>query len=962
MALVNDVVTRLYLNGAWRDISTHVRAEDGITYKRGRQSEDDTTPPQECSLVLDNSAAKGNGSYVERNPLGQWYGYLKRFTPAEVKLRLARDTMSSAVSSGWGTTEADAAGAHQVLTWTNADGVASDFNKASGKATHLISTANSNRYSYLAAFSQRDLDMAITFSLGFTNVTGGVIGADFLLRAQSLGKYYATRFLIQTNESITIDIVDASGVSLTSGPLTVPGLTHSSSQALRLRMQCEGQTVRCKIWAASGSEPFDWHKTFTDEGDDASTVDLRDAAGFVGIRSIVGSGNTNVPVTLSYDDFEVCSMIAAGEVVSWPQSRDETGRDQTVRITIGGPKRRLTVSKTLARSALYNYFMVDAPTGGGPQPHAYFPLEDGAQAAAESVLEATGGLSDLDFVPSHLSPTVSKVTWGGDTTRPGAKQAATVTGGGHLIAELSPPTGETRWGAIWQYKPNYNDGAHAVLGTLAAPNAPIYLTLDIVADTTVLKFRLDGGGATVPDILTHDFGTKEEVEQWHTIQIEAAQSGADVTFVLTVDGEDVDNHTQAGFTLRGLHTVELSSTVGASGNTGIGHLVVYGTDIANVNSAEVDLAARGNPGELPVYRAKRIAEEYGYEYDWIGTGGVLGTPSGGSPAVGDGKPMGAQRVVNLRDLLDDAEQVDGGLLYEQRSISGFQFRTLQSMFSRSSRLTLDMGTSKHLSPPLIPTSDDRNVTNQFTARRADGGEYMHSLDSGAMSTLAPDEGGIGLMDGSDTYNVENDTALPDMASYQVARGTIDQERYPAVTVELHRSAVYNTSGLVAKLRDLDVGDQITLSGMESNGIYDDRDVIVLGYTGQLDRFRHTLKLVTTPAELLRVWTPGSTTSSASEFARADSDHTTIDEDLTTTETDVTIRVATDKAFWVNSVSHPNNFPFSVMCGGEEMTVTAGTAPAGQNQTWTVTRSVNGVVKTHSTGAKISLARPNYLGL
>jgi len=962
MAHVNDIVTRLYLDGVWRDVSTHVRAEDGISYQRGRQGEDNTTPPQECSLVLDNSASKGDGDYTERNPLGQWYGHLKRFTPAEVAIRTVKDTCTATASSSWGTTDTHADGAWDVLTWTNTGGSAGDFNKAAGKATHLIGAANSNRFSHLANLSQRDVNFAVTFSLSFSNVTGGVVGTDYLMRGQSLGSYYAARVLIQTDESVEINIVDAAGTSLIGGPEVVAGLTHSSSQPLRMRMQCEGQTVRAKIWNANSDEPFDWDVSFTDEGDNATTLALRDAAGFVGIRSIVGAGNTNVPVTLSYDDIEVSSMITTGEVASWPQNRDETGNDQTVRITIGGPKRRLTAAKTLARSALYQFFLVNALGGFKPTPHAYFPLEDDTQTATDFIAEATGGLSRLKFVPSSVSSTVSKVTWGGDTTRPGARKAATLTGGGHLIATLSPPTGESTWGATWQAKFNYSDGAHAVLGTLPTPDAPIYLTLDIAADTTTLEFRLDGGGATVPSMLVHDFGTKEEVEEWHTIQVDASQNGADVDFFLTVDGEVTDSHTQAGFTLRGLYTVQLSSTVNASGATGFSHLAVYGSDITTLDSFGVDLAGRGNPGENPVYRAKRVAQEYGFEFDWIGYGGVTGVPDVLGPGEGDGRTMGAQRVVNVIDLLNDAEQVDGGLLYEQRSVAGFEFRTLRSMFSRSSWLTLDMGTSKHLSPPLVPTSDDRNITNRYTARRADGGEYVYTLEAGPMSTLSPDEGGIGLMDSGDSFNLESETSLPDTASYQVARGTIDQERYPAVTVELHRPAVYNTAGLVAKVRDLNVGDQVTLAGMASNGIYDDRDVLVLGYTGQLDRFRHTLKLVTTPAELLRVWTPGSTTSSASEFARGDSDYTTIDEDLTLTETDVTIEVESNRAFWVNSTSHPNNFPFDVMCGGERMTVTAGTAPSGQNQTWTVTRSVNGVEKTHTAGAKITLAEPNYMGL
>lgn len=959
MSLANDIRLRLYLNGAWRDVSGHIRAQGGVSYKRGRQGADDVTPPAECTVTLDNGPGKGDGDYTEQNPLGQWYGHLKRFTPAELFIRTVLDTATTNAASSWGSTDTHAHGAWDVLSWTNTGGAASDYNKAGGKATHLISTAFQNRFSHLAGFSGRDVDFAITLSLGFSNVTGGAVGVDYLLRGQSLGEYYAARVLIQTNESITIDIVDAFGASLTSGPLTVPGLTHTSSQPLRMRIQAEGQTVRAKIWPATGVEPYDWHKEFTDEGNDATTLNLRDAAGFIGIRSIVDTGNTNVPVTLSYDDIEINQMIAAGEVSSWPQSRDETGRDQTVQIVIGGPKRRLVVAKTLARSALYNQFKINALGGALPTPHAYFPLEDGAQTATDKILEAMGGRSSMKFLASNLSSEVSKVTWANERTRPGAAQAVSLTGGGHLIVDLSPPTQEDWWGAVWQMKPNYSDGFISIFGTLAAPNAPIYFTCDIAPDTTQFEIRIDGGGVTVPSALTHDFGSKEEVEKWHTMHFEALQNGADVQLFLFVDGVFADDHTESGFTLRALNTVQLSSTTDASGDTSFSHLVIYGQDITSVVIGDVDLAARGNPGELPVFRARRIAQEYGFRYAWIGTGGITGTP----PATGDGRTMGAQRVVNVTALLEDCERVDGGLLYEQRSIPSFQFRTLRSMYGRESWLTLSLA-GGHLSPPLKPTPDDRNLANRYTATRADGGEFVYTLDSGPMSTLSPDQGGIGLMERGNTFNVETEDTLPDLASHQVAQGTVSVERYPSVTVDLHRPDILNTPGLLAKLRDLDVGDQVTLEELSSNGIYDSRDVVVLGCTAQLDQLRHTLRLVTTPAELYRVWTLGSTTATASELARVDSDYTTIDEDLTTSETDVTIEVETGRAFWVNSTSHPNNFPFDVICGGERMTVTAGTAPSGQNQTWTVTRNVNNLPggKAHSAGAKISLYRPNYMGL
>lgn len=966
-ALANDVVVRLYLNGDWRDVSNHVRAESGVSYKRGRQPEDNTTPPQECSLTLDNGSLKGDGDYTERNPMGQWYGYLKRFTPAEAKLRVVKDTATATASNGWGSTDAHSRGAWSVEAWSTSGGAASDYAKAAGKATHLLSAAGAARITYLSNFRARDVGVKLTVSASVANVTGssvieGMTMGNVMLRGQGgVGGYYLLRMVVQTDETIVIDWWAHDGTSLTGGSFTATGLTYSNANTYEVRAEIEGHTLRAKVWQTGTPEPFAWTLTTTDEGDFAVTDSMRDSQGWVGVRSSLLSGNTNTNVTTSCDNIEIYSFLAAGEVPEWPQARDETGRDQTVRITICGPKRRLVASRTLARSALYNQFLVNAFGGFVPTPDAYFPLEDGAQTAVDSVMEATGGLAHLKFLESAASTTVSRITWGADSSRPGSKQSMALSGGGLVVAQLSPPTSATRWGACWQQKYNFADGSNDILGTLPSGDLPIYLVLERAAGDTVLHVSLHGGGVSLSPMMSHDMGTKEVVEQWHSVQIEAWQDGGDVAFFLYLDGEQVADHTESPFTLYGLETVELSSVSSTSGESYFGHLAVYGDLISTVSAAAIEAAALGNVAESPVYRARRVAQEYGYEFDWIGFGAITGFgPLSTLP--GDGLPMGAQRVGPVIDLLNDIEKVDGGLLYEKRSASALQLRTLESMSSRSSWVTLSMGTSKHLSPPLIPVPDDKNLTNRFTATRTDGGEFVVSLDEGPMSTLPPDQGGIGLMERGDTYNVATETSLPSVASYQVARGTIDQERYPYVTVELHRPAVIDTAGLISKLRDLDIGDQVTLADLESNGIYDDRDLLVIGISGTVDQQRHTMRLVTTPAELLRVWMPGATTSAATEFARADSDFTTLDEDLTLSETDVTIEVASDRAFWVNSVSHPNNFPFDVITGGEAMRVTAGTAPAGQNQTWTVTRALNGVQKTHTAGQKISLYRPNYMGL
>lgn len=954
MALINDIVGRLYLDNDWRDISSLIRADNGISYRRGRQAEDDVTPPQTCTFTLDNNS----GDFFERNPLGQYYESLGRSTPFDLALRLAKDTCSATVSNGWGTTEAHAGGAFSAFTWSTSGGAASDYAKASGKATHAINTAGQNRTTYLSAFAARDVEVSLTVQADVANVAGGSLEqgiaiANILIHGQgAVSTYYMLRIAVRTDESITTDWFSHAGTSLT-GVAYTSGLTYAANTPIKVRVQAEGRTLRSKIWLASTSEPYGWTDVWVDEGSDSTTDTMRDVQGWVGVRSSILTGSTNTNITVSYDDIEVKALVFAGEVAEWPQARDVTGSDRTVSVTAAGVRRRLAQGKTLTKSALRSYHEYWPAAFAAKAPSAYWPLEEGTRSVTAAINAVAGNGSSLQFIPPTAGSAVGKIKWAADTERPGSKQSVLLTGGGSLVANISPVTSATAWAVQWQQKFNYTDGAFSTFSTDSASGTAISLTPILSPGTLVLDVGLDAPGVST-SILTHTFTDRNDVEAWHTIALSAEQNGTDVDFFLYVDGAVADSHIQSSMLLKGLKRGQFSSVTNASGDTGFGHIAVYSGDLGTWNFSSANDAAEGHPGEIPVFRASQLADEAGISFDWIGQGGVVNS--------GDGKPMGARRVATLNELLSDAERVDGGLLYEPRGVVGFEFRTLRSMFSRSSWCTLDLATSKHFSPPWTVTSDDRLLANEVTARREDGGEYTHTLSEGRMSTAAPAEGGIGWYPKSLSFNVDDETDLPDLASWHVARGTIDEERYPGVKVGLHRSEVLGTSGLLSKLRDLDIGDQVTFSGLESTGIYDDRDELVIGYSGYLDLFQHTLTLVTTPASLLRIWTPGSTVAAAAEFARVDSDHTTLDEGLTTTETDVTVAIATGKAFWVNSVSHSNQFPFDVLTGGEVMRVTAGTAPSGQNQTWTVTRSINGVTKTHTTGQKISLAYPNYYGL
>lgn len=68
----------------------------------------------------------------------------------------------------------------------------------------------------------------------------------------------------------------------------------------------------------------------------------------------------------------------------------------------------------------------------------------------------------------------------------------------------------------------------------------------------------------------------------------------------------------------------------------------------------------------------------------------------------------------------------------------------------------------------------------------------------------------------------------------------------------------------------------------------------------------------------------------------------------------------DSARWITTPENAGAFPMNVKIGGELMTVTA-IGAQGEVQTATVTRSVNGIVKSHADGAGVQLANITTMG-
>lgn len=91
--------------GVWTDVTPYVLVRDGIVITRGRADEASQPAPQTATLTFDNQ----DGRFSPRNPLGAYYGKIGRNTPIQIKIgtsvRLVGEV--SEWPPRWGVADAD---------------------------------------------------------------------------------------------------------------------------------------------------------------------------------------------------------------------------------------------------------------------------------------------------------------------------------------------------------------------------------------------------------------------------------------------------------------------------------------------------------------------------------------------------------------------------------------------------------------------------------------------------------------------------------------------------------------------------------------------------------------------------------------------------------------------------------------------------------------------------------------
>lgn len=931
-----DVHVEMLLGSTFTQIQaapTGVRGADNIVITRGRADEQasDSQQPGTCTMSLNNHDAR----WSPKNIAGPYYGQIGRNTPLRVSTA-GDGTTFCRVPGRYGLDYAscpDAAGLH----------VTGDLDIRID-----VELANTLQYQTLAVKG----DWGNGASIAATNLawiffvdSGGTLrfrwSAD---GASSAGAVASTVKLTQSQSNtrlalrVTLDVDNgAAGSTVTfytstsiSGSWTQLGSTRvsagttsvfASTQPIQAgEIGTNGHTLNRSIMAGKlhAFQLLSGIAGTTKASPDFSSQTIGTTS-FSDAQANVWTLNGQMEVTNRRYRFH-------GEVSNWPPKQDISGNDQWVPIEAAGILRRYQQGSAPLLSAIARAVTV-SPTA----PIIYWPCEDATGSASFAVGAGTGNpmliagsptlATDTHIGGSGALPTIGNSTWTGTvpTYTPSSPNTAEVafvayfnTAPTNGAVVLRVVAGNTRFDTIWStgggglYINAYDTGTGTLVGSDNS-GGPY-----VGAVTTALQFS--------PQF---------------------AQSGSDIHWgYQAYDGTTSTVTSYGALTGRTLSAMK-QIIVDPNGNltdTAIGHISAYNSQPA---TAPQYLSLTGNSGETAGSRFVRLCLENGVAVRTVGD-------------VTNSSPMGPQGVDTFVNLLQGCIDADGGLLYEPRDVLGVGIYVRTALMAQSSSATVSIS-GHQLSAVPEPALDDQLLRNDVTVTRTNGSFARATLVTGALSVQDPPTG-AGTYPDTPTINLHTDSQLLDEASWRMHVGTVDEFRWPVVTVGMHTAEMVANSTLAQQLQTADVGSVLTVTGIASTVQPDDAVQLIQGMAETLSNYEFTIAFNCSPASPYDVVVLDDATFSRLEDVDVNTTGSTLhDASINSSVTTFQVDVPAGAALWTTT-----DVPFDVVMGGERMTVAAVSGSSTPQTFSSVTRGASGVAVAHTSGAAITLFRPMYL--
>lgn len=997
----------MYLSGSYVDVSGDVRQDPPVTITRGGQDESPNAQPGKCKLTLNDPL----GNYNRRNPLGQYFGSLGKNTPLRIRYPLVTDTVAQTVSNGWGTASGET-WVNNTTGSSGGTVAATNWTRSGTTLTHSVPAAPGVRVSDLSATQYVDSVTRYTLTLPTGALTGGAVATIVKLRTLDNSNYLGVQFIFRVDESIGIGVIDrvsGSDRSLQADTQIHPASSVSGGRvAWKVAALVEGQVVRAKVWSAADPEPLDWQTTCTRATVRAGTTGIIssiatgnsntkpfafaisafsiEAQPFSGEIAeftpgsddtsnksrLVGIEAADISRRLSQGQAPLLSTLTRwwGSDRRWIREGAATatvseGSKNTLKCTdldasdlaptggifrlIRGPA-TITAYNNLKEDQLFTITGTSSAAGtttvsftpdaleaieigntmhsyrnaaAEDAPVIYFPCEDekGSLQIASGLLDGTPMAVNANIPPDfganssvrgsaplprlHLSRFETAVQDYTDTN-----QAFSL----HFIVEM-PEADEAATGNV--------------LVQIQTTGTVRYWNLNYATGGSSGDIQVAGYDSSVTNLFTHNWEMALR-GQPRQVLFSVYQNGGAVNYNLTAlnpltFGVFVqENKVATGATVAGkAYRVKVNPT-GLYDDVAFGHLALARSKLRYFNVMD---PSDGHFGEGIARRVARFVYETGVPVTYCPD-----TNAGPQP----GTNLGVQQRDSVLGVLQDAGDGDMGALYGARGANALEYRGRYTLNDQVPLLELDAAAGQLLGE-FTPVDDDQATRNDVTVTRRDGSSARYVKETGPLNVqdAGTAEGAVGRYDDSVTVGIERDNELIHQAGWRVNLGTVDEYRYPTM-------AASPANGVPLQLLlSVNIGSLVTVTNVQDAGQYEDVQQFVRGYNVVLHRYVPVWTINCTPGS------PYNVLELDSDFL--DSDETTLNEALDTTETGVDVAVAAGGALW-----GATSQPFDIVTGGERMTVTAVTG-ATSPQTLTVTRHVNAVTKTHIIGQTVHLA-------
>lgn len=591
-----------------------------------------------------------------------------------------------------------------------------------------------------------------------------------------------------------------------------------------------------------------------------------------------------------------------GEVSSWPTSWDPTGTDVWTEIEASGILRRLSQGPAPTYSVIRS--AISRLSTGVLQ--AYWPCEDPDTATEVASALVNGSAMQFDGTPQLAAFS------GFGASDPVLTLTNSQIAGGVAKYDMTSVT-EYQLRCLLAIPKGGIPDTDTVL-RLRFSDADTMVFLDVIFNNPPGGLGSYGGPGTLT-VIPRDVDQAELATGGTSsltmdvrgrlllLSLEVANNGANLA--LTLRARDLANEIEdsAAASLAGVNVsrvlevlmapVTLSSSVGAV-DTAVGHITLQ-TDITPMTELG---RALWPSGESAGRRIERLCDESGLAFEGLGD-------------LDDTVAMGGQDRLNPLTLMQEAELADGGMLYESMPVLGLGYRTRASLLNQDAQLTLSY-TAFNLSEVPTPVEDDRYIQNQVTVT-VGGVSQTYSETAGTLSTALPPDG-VGVYGTDVTLNLESSADALSQAAWRVHLGTVDEPRYPQISVNLAHSSFVSNPALKQAVLGLRQGDRIVVQNPPSWLPPGDIDQIILGFSETVTHFEHRLTFICAPASPYRVGVADQV-----DF-RIDTDGSELVDSVSSSDVFLNVKPSAGwDGLWTTDDAE---MPFDVRLGGEIVRVTA----------------------------------------